>query len=255
MRRVLIVLPLLFAAAACSDDLDAGRGVVPTAADLDGRTFLSTDVAGRTLVAGTRVSIGFEGETVGAAAGCNTMAGGFTVDDGALVTDGFLTTQMACDTRTDAQDVWLSGLLTESPKVLLAGDVLTITGADSQLVLRDRASIASLSVVDGGTWKLLSAETADGAVEAPAAANLSFDGAEVRLVTGCNRGSGPVDVVDDDTLDFGPMMLTRKACESPLAEFEQAVLVTLDGPVTVTLQGDDLVLASDIGIVRAELLP
>ena len=44
---------------------------------LEGRTFLSTSIEGRALVAGSRVRISFQENRVGASAGCNSMSGSY----------------------------------------------------------------------------------------------------------------------------------------------------------------------------------
>ena len=72
------------ALAACGSDDDTASGSAPTADDLDGTTFESTDVTGRELVADTTVTLAFQADAVSANAGCNTMNGGYTITDGTL---------------------------------------------------------------------------------------------------------------------------------------------------------------------------
>ncbi|MCJ7710858.1 MAG: META domain-containing protein, partial [Chloroflexi bacterium] len=66
-------------------------------ADLDGRTFLSTDISGRTLVAGSRVRMTFQAGSLSANAGCNAMSGGYEVVDGRLRTGPMATTEIGCE--------------------------------------------------------------------------------------------------------------------------------------------------------------
>ena len=119
---------LVLLAAACGDDDD---GSVDVSADaLDGRTFVSDQVDGQTLVAGTEITLTFADEAVVALAGCNTMRGGFAVADGVLEVDAMAQTLMACPDDLQAQDAWLAEFLGSAPVVTLADEVLTLTGGE-----------------------------------------------------------------------------------------------------------------------------
>jgi heat shock protein HslJ len=113
-------------AASCGDDDTASSSETLTADSLDGKTFLSTDVTGQTMVADTRITLRFEGDTLSAVAGCNTMSGGYTVEGDVLRVGALAQTRMACDEDLMAQDAWIVELLTGSPKATLADDVLTL---------------------------------------------------------------------------------------------------------------------------------
>lgn len=63
-----------------------------------------------------RVSFGDDG-TVSAVAGCNTIFGGATWDDGTLAFEGQpARSNMACDDDLMGQDDWLSGFLDEQER-------------------------------------------------------------------------------------------------------------------------------------------
>jgi heat shock protein HslJ len=114
--------------AACGDDDDDAAPL--SAVDLDGRTFVSTDVDGQELVEGTSISFSFEGERISVNAGCNTMNGGYTLAAGTLEAPQLAQTMMACDEALMAQDEWIAGLLAAGAEVTLAGDQLTLVGGD-----------------------------------------------------------------------------------------------------------------------------
>jgi heat shock protein HslJ len=124
----------LLVMAACGDDDDGN------AATLDGRTFVSTEVAGETLVDGTELSATFDGDSVSTMAGCNTLFGGFEIDDGTLVVEQLAQNQVACDDANQAQDVWVSELLQSDPTIELSGDVLTLPSGSVTVTLGDEAS-------------------------------------------------------------------------------------------------------------------
>ena len=96
---------------------DAGA----SAPDLAGKSFVATEVTGRELVPQSEVVLLFGEDSVAARAGCNTLTGGATWDDGVLrLTGEPATTMMACSGDLTRQDEWLAGLLRSEPAVRLA---------------------------------------------------------------------------------------------------------------------------------------
>jgi len=117
--------------ASCGDDEEEDASGDVTAADLNGMGFASTSVEGYDLVEGSVVTLSFEGDTIGANAGCNSFSGSFAVADGTLdVGDDLASTMMACSEELMSQDDWLSSFLTDDPAILLDGDTLTLSGGD-----------------------------------------------------------------------------------------------------------------------------
>ena len=147
MIRVLgAALCLAVLTSACA----SGGGGGPAGGDgqggpqLDGRTFLSTEVtengAPRQLVDGTRIRLRFEAGRLNADAGCNQLSGEYTVDGTALVVGQLAMTEMACMPSARAeQDTWFAELLGSRPTVTLSGDTLVLTGGSSEVTLLDRA--------------------------------------------------------------------------------------------------------------------
>lgn len=118
--------------AGCSDNGGGDGAGDESALDLNGRSFVSQEVHGRTLVTGTTVSLSFDDDRISAEAGCNTMNGEATWTDGTLTVPGPLAmTRMACEKGLAAQDEWLSELLTSGPDIALEGDTL-ILGNDQK---------------------------------------------------------------------------------------------------------------------------
>lgn len=141
-RGVRLGLSIALAASlltACSGDGDGGDGDGGTEPlDLDGRTFVAEVAHGRLLVTGTNVTLSFEDGRVSAQAGCNTMNGEATWTDGTLTVPGPLAmTRMACERGLEAQDQWLSELLTSSPAISLDGETLTVGNDQRGLTLTE----------------------------------------------------------------------------------------------------------------------
>lgn len=240
----------------CGDDSsDDDSGATPTAADLDGRTFLSTEVEGKTLVEGTQVSLSFADGSVAALAGCNTMTGGYTIEGDSLAVATMVQTLMACDPDTAAQDLWVSELLQGDPTISLDGDELTLAAGDVTLTLGDRESVANDNALDGGSWALDSIDDAGVVTPAPERAFIAVTDGRLYIATGCNRGFGEVTISGDDTVDIGPIALTLMACETPVNEWETAVTQFLTGTLTFAVDGSDVTLTNGVQTLTMHEVP
>lgn len=230
--------------AACSGGA-AGPGAggdLPAA--LDGRTFLSTEVVGRELVPGSRIALTFDGETIGASAGCNSIGGAYRIEDGRLVADQLMTTEMACEPALMDQDLWVSGLLAGS-LIGLAGDELTLQQEGIRVTLTDREVADPDRPIEGTRWVLdgILTEQAASSVPAGVVAALTFSGGNVQVEAGCNGGSGSARI-GDGTIAFGPLATTRMMCDEPRMEVEAAILGLLQGDVAFEIEAATLTLTS-----------
>ena len=207
---LLALAGLTFAACGSDDDGAAESTGTPTADDLSGRGFVSSDVTGYDLVEGSlAITMNFLDDAVSVNAGCNTMNGGYEITDGAFVAGQFAMTMMACDDPLMAQDTWLGEFLASSPSISLDGSTLSFSGDDVTITL-DEIEPATLV---GTTWTVTGtvANEAVSSVPADSSASITIaDDGIAAVNTGCNTGSGSVEV-SDDTLTFGPIAITKKA--------------------------------------------
>jgi heat shock protein HslJ len=236
----LLVASALAVAAACgSDDDSSSSGAAPTADDLAGSTFESTEVSGHDLVADSTITLAFEADTLSASAGCNTMNGGYTIEDGDLEVSALAMTMMACEDSLMEQDTWLSEFLGSGPTIALDGETLTLSADDTTMTLVAQAP----ADVEGTTWVVTGIVANEAVSSVPAgtegAATLTITDGQAAIETGCNTGSGTVEVTDT-TMTFGPVALTRKACEPEVTELEASVVLVLDGEVAYEVDGDTL---------------
>ncbi|HUV16982.1 MAG TPA: META domain-containing protein [Ilumatobacteraceae bacterium] len=231
--------------AACGSDDDGSSGGSVTAADLDGRTFVSTEVTGYDLVEGTEINMTFLADSMSVSGGCNSMNGGFEIDEGVLTAGPFAATMMACDLPLMDQDTWLNEFLSSLPTIELDGETLTLASGDTTMTLDE---LQPSTLVDT-TWTVTGtvANEAVSSVPMDATASITIaDDGTVAVDTGCNTGSGSVEV-GDDTLTFGPIATTKMACPPEQTELETSVLSVLQGEVTYTIDGDSLSLRSGEG--------
>jgi heat shock protein HslJ len=246
----LLALAALALAACGSDDgSPAADDSLPavgsaTADDLADRAFASTAVTGYELVADTTVELAFTADSVGARAGCNSMSGGYTITDGTLEIGVMASTMMACSEELMAQDTWLNEFLSGEPAISLDGGTLTLTGDDASITL---AEIEDAPLV-GTTWNVTGtvANEAVSSVPEEAVASITIaDDGTVAVETGCNSGSGTVEVTDT-TMTFGPIAVTKRACtDEAVNQLEASVLAVLQGDVSYEINGDGLSLRKD----------
>jgi heat shock protein HslJ len=172
------------------------------------------------------------------------MTGGYEVDDGALVVDQLAQTRMACEPPLEAQDQWVAELLSGRPKISFQGTDLILEGDGTKVTFADRVSLSPQTPLDDTSWLIQSLET-DGTTTQPPdgaeGAEMSFSNGSVDVITGCNNASGSADV-QDETITFGPMITTLKACEAELQQWQDAVLGFLDGTVAWGTTNDGIVL-------------
>jgi heat shock protein HslJ len=238
-------LPLLIVSAALLVACSAAGASSASPASLDGRTFLSTQVAGVDLVPDTQVRLTFEDGDLSAQAGCNVMGGAYTIDGDRLTTTQLFMTEMGCDEPRQAQDEWLAAFLGDIT-FTLEGDTLVLTDGTIRLTLADKEVVTPDQSLEGTRWVLDGIVSGDAVSSVPVGvtAAIQVAGGHVDVEAGCNMGGGSVDVTAD-TLTFGPIATTKMACEAGPASVESAVLGVLAGTVGYTIEAD--VLTVDAG--------
>lgn len=223
---------------------------------LDDRTFVSTAVeeggGPRDLVEGTEIRLTFGGDgNLSARAGCNTILGTWRLDGDSLAFGGGGMTEMGCSQSLHDQDQWLLGFLETGPAVQLEDDELTLTSGDTVIRLLDREVAEPDRALAPGQWDVESLYLSGDAVSTPpagATASLTFEEDGTLLVNGgCNNGRGTW-VAEGDTLQIGPVAMTRKFCAGAPGELEAHVVQVLNSEKltysidanTLTIRGDEV---------------
>lgn len=272
LRLVTVVLAAVLALGACGDDdepVAADGGAEPTGPALaDAYVSVGVTEGGepRPLVEGTQIQLRFDGSTVGASLGCNSMGGTYRLEDGVLVVeDGLSMTEMGCDPERHAQDEWFAGVLTSRPALAVDGDTLTITSGDTVVTLQDREVAEPDRELVGTRWEIdgfLEGAGPDGtamsmAVDEPGTLELQADGLVVGS-DGCNSfgyatgGGGQVTdglrhEVDGDRITFtGAPVSELRACDE-LEEYVERAHAGLSGTVTWDIEADRLTLVAEDG--------
>lgn len=217
-------------AAACGDGSLPPEEPDPGGLDVDGRTFLSTEVDGYTLVPETRIVLTFEGENLGASAGCNALDGGFQFDDEVLVVDEIAQTEIGCDPTLAEQDRWLAALLTARPTLRQAGDTISISSGATTVRLTDQEVADPDRPLEATVWTVVTLNIGDAATPAPPGASIVFQSGTVEVDLGCNTGTGAY-TLEGSMLTFGTLTATAKSCH------DEGVM-TLEATMSEILRGD-----------------
>lgn len=215
---------------------DAAR---TTRSDLDGKSFVATEVTGsHTLAPNSTITLAFEGGSLSANAGCNTMVGRYTLVGGKLTAPQLASTMMACLGDLGDQDAWLGTFLGSSPAYTLDGDTLTLTNGTDTVVFGPAPSGAESLQSTG--WKVSDTITitnqanTTAAVDPSLTAWMRFKGGEVAFNDSCNGGGGPAQI-GDDTITFGALRQTLMACVGASDTLEQTMSAVLQGETTYTI--------------------
>lgn len=227
----------------------------PSTAGLDGRTFIVTAAAGHEVVAGSEISLRFEGGRLGISAGCNQVGGSYEVRDGMLVVGAMMTTEMACDEPLMAQDQWVSAFV-NGASVALEGDTLTLAKDGVTLTATDREVVKPDLPLEGTRWAVdgLVSNQAVSSMPMGVEAWLELAGGKVTLNAGCNRGSGTAEV-RDGTIVFGPIGTTKMACKDGAMQVETHLLGVLGGEVAYGIEADTLTITGPGGGLTAKGTP
>ena len=237
----LVVLGVGASVAACGDDSQPDATITPTL-ELAGKAYTLAEAAGIDVPDSSALQLAFEQAGLAVTGGCNTMSGGYSVVNAKLEVSEFAMTEMACaDDALMVFDTQVAEFLAGSPSIVVVGDVMTLAKDSITLTLRENAPIVD-SALEGTTWTVTGTVQGDGTMSLdtePATLLLTDGTAEV--FAGCNTGSATY-TIDAESITFGPLLLTRKACEGAAASLESTVTSVLTGTVTYDIEGTKLTL-------------
>lgn len=276
LSLAVMIMALGLLAAACgqgSSDVTAGDGDGGDGADsaddgdLDGRTFWSTTVteggAERSLVEGTRIELRFDGDQIGASAGCNSMGGSYSIADGVLVVGPLFATEIGCEPERQEQDDFVADLLGAGPTLVVDGDRLVLTTADIEVEFLDRVVADPDRALVGTEWEVTGFIDGEAAmsISVERAATMSFDDeSTLRGFDGCADYELAVEVSDGSTggpiegdaeIQFGERRVgsaDTSDCGQSADYADRVNAVFATGAATATIDGPNLTIMTSDGI-------
>ena len=250
LKRALMVLVLtaLATLAGCGDDggrrdlkasVDPGLGPVTYVV-----TRVTTDGKEHPLVPGTEIRIRLADAQVTLTAGCNTMSGGYTLEEGRLRVARLSMTEMGCDRARMDQDTWLAGLFAK-PVQLTTGDEPTVVAGRTVLAMADRKQVHPDKPLLGTRWELDTVIDGGVASSLPAGhtASLRIMGRTLEATDGCNDGTGAV-LVRNGLIGFSDVVFTRRPCPTS-AQVVPEFAAFLDGSGTYEITENRLTITRD----------
>ncbi len=261
MRRALTALlcttVLLAGAVGCARRGTATAPAAPAGTWPEGREFWSTaiteDGAAKTLVEGTRLTVEFgqPGE-LKLHAGCNQLGLQANLEGDRIKPYDYYATMMGCPGGRAAQDIWMQNFFFAGPSWSVAGDQLILRTESTEILLTDKEVLDPDRTLIGPRWvvnTIISKATASSALPGNAYLEFAGDGSFTGK-TGCATLVGK-STVDGDAITVGAIERTARPCEglNPdlAAEDDRAVMATLNGTVTFTIDARTLTLRGPDG--------
>ena len=240
-RRLALLLPLVaLTAAACGDDETSEPEDSPDV-ELDGLAFVSESVDGHDLVEGSTISLAFADGSLSANPGCNSLAGGYTIDGDTLQVNELAQTAMACDEALMDQEAWFSEFLASGPTVALDGDTLTLAGDDATITFIAGEFTTPEEGIELDGREFLSQSVEGHELVEGSTIRLGFADGSVSAQAGCNNIFGGY-TLDGDVLVVDTLGTTEMACDPALMEQDTWLVEFLSARPTVALDGDTLTL-------------
>jgi heat shock protein HslJ len=219
---------------------------------MQGKTFVSTKVAGPAIPGGKQVRISFiDVNNITVGLGCNTHSGKAKFDGNRLTFSELSSTELACDPTLARADAWLVTFLWSGPKWTFSSGRLTLSNQKQTLTLVDDRILNPDRPLVGTAWRLKSITTDRGSEFSVVIDNTA---AELRLATngsvtgstGCNAFGGKATVAKQ-TIFFGTSVATNQTstgwqtCQSEEQNrLEQHILKVLQGTVKYEIKSNQL---------------
>lgn len=215
--------------------------VAPAAAEaraLEDGTWQLTELPGIPALANLArpITARFEAGRVAGFGGCNNFTGGYRLEGDRLTIDRVASTMMACPEPAATAENAFHRAFAGTFRYVVEGDQLTAT-ADSGAVLRFvQAPLPKLAGVEWQVTSYNNNRQAVVGVTGDTPLTLSFADGQVTGNAGCNTFRGTY-TTQGQSIAFGPLATTRRACAEPLMAQEREFLLALASAVTWRIDG------------------
>lgn len=187
--------------------------------------------------------------TLSGTTGCNSFGGTYEVDGPDLtIALGPITRRACTDPALTAQE---QTLVTDLGKV--TGYAVTDGTLELRVGDRTRFTYTAEDTSLVGTWQVTGVNNGTGGLEssaATAALRMDFTDGAVTVTGGCNTLSADYSTTGEQSLTFGPVASTKKACEGEAAAVDRQMADALGRTTDVEVVGGTLTLRAADGAMQ-----
>lgn len=260
MHTLALLLATVLVLAACGTDAEqipdpnpqdgaSGNGGEPVTLDGDWvLTSATIDGSPLTLLPDWRVTMTIDSNQITGRAACNSYFGEVDLTDGGFAVGQVGQTEMACEPQVMEIEAAFTGAITRVATAARSGDTLRLQGGEVTLEFEIVEPVATADLVDT-TWKL------DTIIQGEAASSTMGDAEEATLHlatdgtftggTGCRTVAGDY-VITGDTVQFTSWGADGE-CPQSLSTQDSQVISVLEGPFTVSIDGNRLTIMAPGG--------
>ena len=192
-------------------------------------------IAADLAAAGAQVTVRFQGGRVEGFGGCNSFAGGYTIDGGSMAIGPLAGTMMACPQPVMAVETEVMRALAGTFRVEASGPGMKLASPGGAVLSFVEATPPSL---DQGQWKVSGFNNGRQAVVSPRSGTapwVQFKAGTVQGHAGCNSFRGKY-TADGQQVAIGPLAVTRKACaDAEVMQQDRELVAALKSATTWTI--------------------
>lgn len=235
---------------ACGDDSTDSQptGDTVVVAQLQGNEYELKSASQIEIPEGVTMKMTFLATNLAITGGCNDMTGGWGITAGNLLLVPALgQTQKACDEALMNFDSAVAQIVSSQPVVTIDGDQMSLDKDGATLSFTLAAGGGDQAVpLEGTEWKVTGTLDETTLPEVVQPATLKFNSGTLEVFAGCNTGSGSYTATESD-IEFGPIAITKMACDDAANTLEQTVLSVLTGTQSYVIEGNTLTITADDG--------
>ncbi len=203
---------------------------------------LDTIISGETaqsVLAGSTVSLEFEGERLGGSTGCNSYGTQYVLDGDAITVGMMEVTLQYCSDDLMAQEADYLTALNAAEALALEGGRLSIVHPEGALIFKPATSLS----LEGSTWVLTGIAKGDAVVQTWIDVEITAEFADGKMAgsSGCNRYSAGYEL-DGQNISVGMSIGTLMACDEERMAREAEFLGALEAVASYEIKMETLVL-------------
>ena len=256
MTRLMMAMAGLVLTTGCPpEELPAAEPSPAEVEALSGMSYELESAEGFTLMEGTTFYLSFHQDTLSAYAGCNSLEGGYSLDEGVLSVESMSTTDMWCGETLNTQTNWLQSFLSDAPTLERSGDQLVLETEDATLVFLDQAVATPDLPLTAGTW------TVDAVIEGDSVSTHNLaeyplmwfsDDGTFGFSSACTEISGDY-AASGEALSLSNVLVTFIECgDEPTTSFDQSIVDLIDdGEFTHTIDAARLTIMQGMNGISA----